>query len=311
MRIEQLQYLVEVAETGSMSIAAENNYISQQSLSEAIKKLEQEFEVDLVERSYKGVHLTETGRKFVEKAKLLLNNIEDFKKEFKPDKTIVVSRLKGNLKIIISPLININIMRNTLASFNEKHPRVSIVIEEKDLPTLISSVADNKADIGIFVIRDSFLLEDRLNPAFFDKEVHFKKLHSDKLVMCVGKISPLANRKSISIKEALKHPMIVYQPEEASNNQSWYISDLASHGEAKSLIVTSNIDVYRETIVKGIAIGYSSSSYVDGNPIFKNEITTLSVSDFSKLSCGLVWPKNRDLFEAAEEFLSLWHRYDH
>jgi len=307
MRIEQLQYLVEVAETGSINLAAENNYVSHQGLSEAIRKLEKEFGTDLLKRSCKGIHLTAEGKLFVEKAKVILNDIEELKKEFPYNKDIKVSPLKGTLKIIISPLINNNLLQSALAIFNKDHPRVNIVLAENDFLNVISQVADNRADIGILVTTEKLLAGDTQCPTNYDTDVIFEKLHSDKLVMCAGKMSPLANRKSISFKEAIKYPIIVYQPDEASDN-SWYINRLKTTGDIDHFIVTSSSDVYRKTIVKGRAIGYSALSYLDANPSFKNEITVLSIKGSSKLTCGWIRPKNRELSEAAKEFIKVWHR---
>jgi DNA-binding transcriptional LysR family regulator len=309
MRIEQLQYLVEVAETGSINLAAEKFYISQQGLGDAIKKLEKEFGVDLLQRSYKGVYLTETGKIFVEKAKVLLSHIEEFKKEFQSNNAIGVSPLKGSLKIAVSasPLLDNNLLQNTLALFNKEHPRVNIIIAESDLNNVISYVADNRANIGILVTLEKFLTGDAQCPIDYCADVIFEKLHSDKLVMCAGKMSPLANRKSISLKEAIKHPVIVYQPDEASDN-SWYINRLKALGNIDQFIVTSSSEIYRQTIIRGRAIGYTAFSYLEANPFFKNEITVLSIIGYSKLTCGWILPKNREPSEAAKEFMKMWYR---
>ena len=309
MRIEQLEYLIEVAETGSINLAAEKKYISQQSLSEAIQKLEKEFGINLIERSYKGVYLTETGKLFVEKAKVIINNVDELKKEFQSNKAIEASQLKGNLSIIISPHINNEILQNTLAIFNKEHPKVNIIIEESDYLNIISAVAANKADIGILLATARILSGDDQSSIDFNNDVIFEKLYSDKVVMCVGKTSPLANRKSISFKEALKYPIIVYQPDEASDN-SWYINRLQTHGKIERFIVTASSDIYRETIVKGLAMGYSTTMYLKGNPSFKEEIKTITISDNVIMSCGWVRPKNRDLSEAAKEFIRVWHRFE-
>lgn len=310
MRIEQLQYLVEVAETGSINLAAENNYLSQQSLSESIQKLEKEFGTELLKRSYKGVSLTEQGKFFVEKAKVILNSIDELKKGFQSNKATEVSPLKGNLKIVVSalPLLNNNLLQNTLASFNKKHPRVNIIIRENDFLNAISCVAAKKADIGILVSTGKLLTGDDSLSIDYNDKIIFEELYYDKVVMCVGKMSPLASRKSISFKEALKYPIIVYQPNEASDD-SWYINRLKAIGNIERFIVTSSADLYKETIIKGNAIGYSSFSYLKANP-FKNEVTVLTINGYSKLTCGWIRPKDYDLSEPAKEFINMMSRLE-
>jgi len=315
MRIEQLQYLVEVAEAGSINLTAQKYYVTQQSLSEAIRKLEKEFDTEFLERSYKGVHLTDKGKLFVEKAKVILNNIEELKKEFQSNKASEVSPLKGNLKIIISalPLMDNNLLHNALTLFNKKHPKVNIIIGESDFQNAISSVSTNNANIGIITATEKLLTgDDPLSIKDFYNKVIFEELYSDKIVMCVGKMLPLAYRKSISFKEAIKYPIIVYQPNnnETSDN-SWYINRLKTLGNIKNFIVASNSDIYKESIVKGNAIGYSSLSYLEANPSFKNEITVLSIRGYCKLTCGWIRSKNYDPSEAAKEFINLWCDLEH
>ena len=62
MRIRQLQYFEKIAETGSMNEAAKQLYISQPSLSQAMKELEKEYQVQLLYRSKVGITLTDGGR---------------------------------------------------------------------------------------------------------------------------------------------------------------------------------------------------------------------------------------------------------
>ena len=308
MRIEQLQYLIEIAETGSINLAAKNCYLSQQGLSEAIQKLEKEFGIELLDRSHKGVHLTEQGKLFVEKSRIIMNSIEELKKDFQPTKTNKISSLKGNLKIIVSalPLLNHTMFLSVLASFNKKHPKVNIIIGEKDFFDAVEAVSNEKADIGIIVSAERLLAEQDLNK---NDKVNFEKLYSDKVVMCVGKTLPIANRKSISFKNAAKYPIIVYQPNnnEVSDN-SWYFNRLKAVGNIKNFIITSNLDIYKETISKGNAIGYSSLSYVETNPSFKSDVSILCINGFSKLTCGWIHKKSREPSEASKEFMAIWKK---
>lgn len=77
MRIEQLRYLVEVAKQKSISKAAESLYIAQSSLSSQISLLERELDVELFERTNKGVYLTEVGKLIEEKAEHILKEISE------------------------------------------------------------------------------------------------------------------------------------------------------------------------------------------------------------------------------------------
>lgn len=65
MRFEQLQHLIETVESGSISEASKNLYISQQGLSDSLRRLESEIGIPILNRNKKGLLLDEAGRKFL------------------------------------------------------------------------------------------------------------------------------------------------------------------------------------------------------------------------------------------------------
>ena len=73
MTLQQIRYLVTVAETGSISGAAEMLYVAQSSISSAIKEVEKEYGITVFERTPKGVLLTHRGREFISDIQYILN----------------------------------------------------------------------------------------------------------------------------------------------------------------------------------------------------------------------------------------------
>ena len=76
MTLQQLRYAVTVAETGSMNEAAKKLFISQPSLSGAVKELEADVNLTIFTRSTKGVHPTTEGEEFLGYARQVLNQVE-------------------------------------------------------------------------------------------------------------------------------------------------------------------------------------------------------------------------------------------
>ena len=77
MTIQQLQYVLEVTKTGSVSKAARNLYLSQPNLSNAIKNLEHELGITIFERTTMGMQLTGNGQRLVQKAASIMEDIAD------------------------------------------------------------------------------------------------------------------------------------------------------------------------------------------------------------------------------------------
>ena len=79
MRTEQLEYLLETAQSSSISKAGEKLHITQQSLNAALKRLEVELGATLLERNYAGVKLTEQGKVAAKYAEEILKKLDEMK----------------------------------------------------------------------------------------------------------------------------------------------------------------------------------------------------------------------------------------
>ena len=102
MRIDYLMYFLNVAQSKSINISAKELYISQQSLSWAIKTLEQEVGAPLFDRHYYGVELTEVGKIVAEHAGRILKEHYALRKNVLPYLEPVSTSFSGQLKIGIN-----------------------------------------------------------------------------------------------------------------------------------------------------------------------------------------------------------------
>ena len=76
MTLQQLRYVIEVAKTGSMNVAAKQLFVSQPSLSMAIRELENDVHISIFERTTKGVVITAEGEEFLGYARQIINQVE-------------------------------------------------------------------------------------------------------------------------------------------------------------------------------------------------------------------------------------------
>ncbi len=121
MDLKQLQYFIAVVEHMNYSKAAEKLHISQPSLSNAIKKLEQEIGSQLLERNTRNLHLTEAGQLLYERAKMILKNMEILKIEM--DEVIV----HGTSEITIGVMESIkHWLPKVITVYKEIYPQMKI-----------------------------------------------------------------------------------------------------------------------------------------------------------------------------------------
>lgn len=302
MRLEQLYYLTEVAKTKSISLTAEQIYVSQPSISEAIHKLEKELGVVLLNRSSQGVCLTEDGEKVVEKSREILKTIDGLKSAFKAQATNS-PMLKGPLCISSTPIINAGILQKVLIAFSRDYPSINLTVKEKLPEKVLLDVNMHQADLGLIVIPDEILKSGVLREKANDNhEIYFERLFHDRLVVGVGKSSPLKDRKSISLKQLLEFPIAIREDENIEDN--WHYKLLKQYGKPKKLLLLDSPRLFNKAIVEGIAMGFFSKSFLKEFCISK-DIIPIPISNNIQLSCGWIRSNSHPFSNTAQEFVKV------
>jgi len=141
MTFRQLEYVIEVADQGSISVAARKLMISQPSLSQSIKSIEKEFNITLFDRNSVPLLPTKAGSIFLNKAHIILTALEDLKQE-----VALVETTSKELLIGISDsgaLINKHIFRD----FQTRFPDIRLLLVERDQHTLERMLEAGKLDM--------------------------------------------------------------------------------------------------------------------------------------------------------------------
>ena len=141
MTFRQMEYVVEVADQGSISVAARKLMISQPSLSQTIKSIESEFNITLFDRSAIPLVPTKAGTVFLNKAHIMLHAMEDLKKELS-----LTANMPQELHIGISDsaaLIN----KHIFSEFREYYPDLKLYLVERDQYVLERMLEAGKLDM--------------------------------------------------------------------------------------------------------------------------------------------------------------------
>src|SRR5271163_3707207 len=133
MEMHQLRYVVAVARTRNFSRAAEQCRVSQPSLSQQIRKLEDELGERLFDRMKREAKLTSHGETFLRRAVRILEEVDAAKREA----TDAQDLLRGTLTIGVLPTIAPYLLPDVMAQFTEKFPGVEIVLQEDTTARLL------------------------------------------------------------------------------------------------------------------------------------------------------------------------------
>jgi LysR family transcriptional regulator, hydrogen peroxide-inducible genes activator len=145
MNLQQLEYIVSVDTHRHFEKAAGQCFVTQATLSMMIKKLEQELDVLIFDRSRQPVMPTETGRAIIEQARVILKETQQLKLLSKEAR----SGTAGELRIGVIPTVAPYLLPLFLTGFLKKYPAVKLKIVEQTTEHLLKLLSSDKLDVAI------------------------------------------------------------------------------------------------------------------------------------------------------------------
>lgn len=254
MRMEQLGYLIEIAQCKSLTEAGEHLHLSQQGLNNSIYKMEEELGVSLLTRNNRGIHLTEAGKIFVRGANKLLSDYQTLvaqvqnpqQRTVERQRRILIGAAYGNLEAYFS---------NLLAKIYSEAPEMQILVEEMTPDAVVERLVQQTIDMGLLQYC-TFDNPDWLN----DTRFSFVPLYRSKIYIRVSIKSPLSQYDSLSLKSAVKEKILIYQPSVWGSDVN-PICHIIEHFYPESHIsFENNYQLHHEKLMQGLGIAFSISN---------------------------------------------------
>ncbi len=148
MELKELEYIVTVAEAGSISRAAERLYLAQSSLSQFLSRCEAELGVRLFMRTAGGVRLTQSGETYVRTARQMLRQYHRLREELQE----LNQPGGGRIDFGISSFRGSYLLPRVLDQFRRQYPGVEAVIHEHDSQVLVKKLAAGELDMGLVAL---------------------------------------------------------------------------------------------------------------------------------------------------------------
>jgi LysR family transcriptional regulator, hydrogen peroxide-inducible genes activator len=148
MQIHQLRYFCAVARTGSFTRAAQHEHLAQPSLSQQIRKLEDELGTKLFDRLGRTVRLTQLGEALLPRAEAILRQVTWAKLEIQE----MAGTERGKLVIGAIPTIAPYLLPSSLASFAQKFPRVQVSVIEEVTDELLKRIHEGTIDLALLAL---------------------------------------------------------------------------------------------------------------------------------------------------------------
>jgi LysR family hydrogen peroxide-inducible transcriptional activator len=193
MELHQLRYFCAIVDSGSFSRAARFAHVSQPSLSQQIRKLEDELGVRLFDRLGRTVRLTETGQTFLPRARAVLRELEAARGDVDDQKDSV----GGTIVVGVIPTVAPYLLPQHLTEFSKKFPRARITVVEEITPVLLERLRAGTIDLAIVAL-----------PVRGHEFESFPIL-TERLFAVVPKHHRLARSQSLSLENLRSEPFLL------------------------------------------------------------------------------------------------------
>lgn len=219
MTLQQLRYLIAIAEYGSINAAAHNLYASQSNLSTAIKELERELGITIFTRSNRGVTLTNDGTELLGYARQVIEQADMLEERYAPGEV-------NHARLSISTqhyAFSVQAFMNTIDQF--PGDEYDFILRECATGEIIDDVRTFRSEAGILYL-DDFNIRV-LSKALADANIDFYHLFDAHVHVFVSENHPLAGKRVLSIDDLAAYPR--YSFEQGTANSFYYAEEPLSH----------------------------------------------------------------------------------
>lgn len=218
MTLQQLKYAVTVAECGTISAAAEKLFISQPSLTTAIRELESEMGVTIFSRTNRGVIVSREGEEFLGYARQILSQAQLLQERFS-------GREQGEKRFAVSSQhFNFTVLAFSRLVQNFRGPRYSFHFRETTTYEVLEDVSQLRSEVGILALNED---NERFLRRMFGKlGVEFTELKRVQAELFVSAEHPLAGRRFVTVEDVSPYPCITF--EQGEHNGQFFFEGLSA-----------------------------------------------------------------------------------
>ena len=273
MELRHMKYFVEVVNLKSMTKAASKLFITQPTISNTIKLLEDELNVTLFHRFKNQIYLTDAGEAFFFQCKEMLKMYDNIPN----DLSNLLEMKSGHLKIGIPTIINIRKLINLISRFHESYPNVTFQLFENGSKKIENDIYYGDLDMGITVLPT----DTKIFSTFSFLE--------ESLKLVVHKNHKLADKNLIDIEDLVNEEFILF-------NSDFYLNDkiiniCRNHGFNPNVIFeTTQWSFIGEMLLNNMGVCVLPEGILE---LLDSDLTAININEASmKWELALIWRKD-------------------
>ena len=297
MTLQQLKYIITVAETGTITEAANRLYITQPSLTNAIHELEKEMHIVIFNRTNKGVTLSREGEDFLGYARQVLEQAAILEDKYKNG--------DGGKKQFCVSTQHYSFAVNAFVDLIKEYGQDAYDFSPRETQTyeIIEDVARMRSEIGILFLND--FNEAVLQKLLKSQDLEFHLLFVAKPHVFISRRHPLASKEVITNEELQQYPYLSF--EQGEHNSFYFSEEIFSAFERKK-----NIRVRDRATLFNLLIGlngYTVCSGVIDRKLNGKDIIAVPLADESEMRIGYITHRKGRLSRLGSSYLEALKRY--
>lgn len=293
MRIQQLQYLEAVIETGSINEAAKRLYLTQPSLSNSIKELEKEMGITILQRSSMGVSLTNDGREFMNYAKQILDQVNLMNNRYKNDHPLHQAFAVSAQHYAFVVHAFVELIREI------DSPTYRFTLRETETENIFKDLRAFKSELG--VLYTNHFNERIIHKILRENDLKFTPLFVATPHVFLSRYNPLAKRKKLALDDLTELPYLSY--EQGDNNSFYFAEEIQSTiPHKKEIKVSDRATIFN--LMVGLN-GYTISSGIISSKLNDDKIVAVPLELDDPITLGIVQHQHMAVSQIGQHYIEL------
>lgn len=297
MTLTQLKYVVTVAGEKSMNEAAKKLFISQPSLSTAIRELETEIGIEIFRRTSRGILLTPEGEEFIGYARQVTEQCELIETKY-----VQKENVKQKFGVSMQHYtFAVNAFVEMVKQFGME--KYEFAVRETKTYEVIEDVKNFKSEIGILYVND--FNSKVLGKLFAEYELEFHEILRCSIYVYLWKGHPLAKQQEITLEELADYPCLAF--EQGNYNSFYFAEEVLSNYQYKQLIRANDRATLLNLMV-GLN-GYTLCSGIICEELNGSDYCAVKLKSDEVMSIGFLKRKGVALSELGEKYVEELSKY--
>jgi DNA-binding transcriptional LysR family regulator len=290
MTLNQIRTFAAVSRYLNMTRAAESLHISEPSVFQQVKSLEQYCGVRLYRKVGRQIELTREGRLVQADAREILLRVERLRQRFMPE---IKFAKRGSLVVGASHGPSVTLVPSLLAAFKKSHPLAQVALRTRSSRAIERLILEGQAEIGLIT-----------NPSNLPA-LHVVPYRRENVVTVVSAHHPLAKKKELTLAELTQSPLIIRKGSEGST--SGILKQMEDLGfQLNILMECESGEAIKIAAIKGMGVGILYQDHLQGE-IKRGDLKVLRIPELKKIDVQsfMVYHQQRPLSPNAQDFLDL------